>query len=105
MPLNKPLLTNALKGVFEDITKYKVVQSNFVKIENGQAVPDVDAYNEAIAEANTRAQALASELADALTNWIVQGTVTIPPGVIGTAGGPAAQTGPVAPVFLNNAIS
>ncbi len=106
MPLNKNTLKTNIKSVFEDVTNYKILQANFVKINSaGEVVADVDKYQAAVAEGNARAQAMANDLADALTNWIETGTVTIPPNTIATAGSPSAQVGPPSPIPLNGAIS
>jgi len=107
MPLNNVTLKSSLKAILlERVTANGISQSDYVKINaSGEEVDDVAAYNATMADANTRAQALANELADALTAWVVQATITIPPNVIATAGSPSAQIGPPAPMPLTGIIS
>ena len=107
MPLNNTMLKTTLKEILlERVTANEISQSDYVKVgPSGEVVDDEATYNSAMDSANTRAQALANELADAFTAWVVQATITIPPNVIATAGSPSAQIGPPSPMPLTGIIS
>ena len=102
--LLKPTIEAALYDALSELLCAGITQANYVD-SNGDV--DVSAYTSAVSSAQNRARTAAAKMASAVDTYIRAMTITttIIPMSIVTAGSPASQAGPPAPLPLQGVIS